>query len=260
MTAILRNESGRLVKGSLLLTGIIAITAAFFLAVFPGIQAEAEEFAEAFPDYLLGLLGLEDLTTLEGFAAGYIYPVAIILLVGIYVAYTAASMINEDVNARRMDLLLSNPISRESVILQKFGALWVPIVVINVGLFALMLIGAVVLGESISVTRFAMAHVLAVPYLLVCGAIGLLFSVVLRRVASAQGGALGVIFVLWILEGIAETNEMYEPIGVFTPSQYYDLNAILLHEEYAIADAGVLLLAAGVLLLVTIVIFVRRDI
>lgn len=260
MTAILREESRKLVRGTLLLSGALALTSVFFLGVFPAVREEAEVLQEAFPDYIVGLLGFEELHTFEGYAAAYIYPLMIILLVGIYIAYLAAGMINADIAERRMDLILSNPVSHESVVLQKFAGLWVPIVGLNVAIYAILLIGALVLDETIDPVLLVFAHLFAVPYLLVCGAIGMILSVFIDREASAQATALGAVFILWLLEGIAEMDETFEPIGLITPSGYYDPTAILVRQEYAWADAGVLLFGAALLVGIAVVRFVRRDI
>lgn len=260
MTAILRNESRKLLRGSGLLTGLIVVLSFFFLAVFPGIKEEAEAIRDLYPEYIVAILGFEELHTFEGFAAGYVYPLVMVVLAGIYVAYVAAGMINADIRDRKMDLTLSNPVSRESVVLQKVGALWVPLLVLNVGLFVVLVVGALLLGEPIDPLSFVMVHLFSVPYLLVCGGIGIVLSVVLDREGSAQAAALGLVFVLWLVDGIAEMSPDFELLGRVTPSRYYDPVAILVHEEYALLDAGVLLVAFLVLLGVAVVVFVRRDI
>ncbi|APX95126.1 ABC transporter permease subunit [Natronorubrum daqingense] len=260
MTAILRNESGRLVRGTLTLTGLLVVLSAFFLVVFPSIQEEAELFEEIYPEYVLELLGIEELHTIEGFLGGYIFPFVWVLLAGIYFAYVAAGMISRDIRTRRMDLTLSTPVSRESVVLQKVAALWVPLVALNGGLLAALLVGARVLEESLDPVALVMALALGIPYLLVCAGIGIVLSVIFDRVESAQATAFGLVFVLWLIDGLSHMNPDFEWVGELTPSRYYDPTAILVHEEYAFLDAGILLAAFLVLLGGAIAVFVRRDI
>ena len=259
MYAILRLESSRLLRPSALLVGLFALVAAFLFAAFPGFADEAELLDEAMPPVLEAFFGFEEIHTIEGFVAGYAYPLVWILFAGIFFAYVSAGTISREVSERQMDLTLSNPVSRESVVLQKIGALWVPLVVLNVGMVAIVLVGAAILGESIDPVVLVAAHLLSVPYLLVCAGIGLVFSVVIDRVASAQVGALGAVFVLWLMEGIAEMSPDYEWVGAVSPHRYYDPSAILVHEEYAVGDAGILLAGFLVLVAVATVIFARRD-
>ncbi|MFP8955588.1 ABC transporter permease subunit [Natrialbaceae archaeon A-CW3] len=260
MTAILRVESEKLVRGSLVLTGLFALLSSFFFVVFPAFAEEAEIIEEAFPAVLAVMLGIEEITTIEGFVGGYIFSVVWVLFAGIYFAYAAAGLIAEDVRVRRMDLLLSNPVSRESVVLQKVAALWVPLVTLNLGLFVVVYAAAAAIGETLDPVSLGVAHLLTVPYLLVCAGIGIVFSVTLDRVEGAQAGALGLVFILWLIEGLSETAPEYEWLGIVSPSRYYDPSAILVHEEYAFADAGILLVAFFVLLGIAILVFARRDI
>ncbi|MFW6448798.1 MAG: ABC transporter permease subunit [Halobacteriota archaeon] len=259
MTAIVRNESRGLMRGSVLMAGLLAVTVAFLLLVFPSIKAEAETVIDAYPAFMLNLLGIEELHTIEGFAAGYVIPFGLTLLGGVYLAYVASSMVVDDVRTRRMDLLLANPVSRESVVLQKFGALWVPTAALVGVVLVVVSVGAAAVGEPIDVGRLVLALAWAVPYLLVCGSLGLLLSVILDRVNAAQAGAIGVVFVLYLLEGLSGMDPAYDVLGWIAPSRYYDPNAALLRGEVAVADVAILVAAGVGLVGVAVVVFARKD-
>jgi len=260
MTAILRIESGKRVRQSFVLVGAFAILSAFLFAAFPAFADEAELFEEAFPEVFVALFAFEAMHTIEGFVGGYAYPMMWVLFTGLYFAYTSAGMIAGDIRERKMDLTLSNPVSRESVVLQKIGALWVPLVVLNVGLFVVVLVGSLAVDEWIDPVVLGMAHLLSIPYLLVCASLGLLLSVIVDRNETAEVGALALVFVLWLVDGIAEMSPNFEWLRYFTPSRYYDPSAILVHEEFALLDAAILLVAFAALVGIATAIFVRRDI
>lgn len=260
MTAILRFKSRKLLAQSVGLTAAFAALGVVFFAVFPAMQEEAELMEEAFPEYLTGLIGFEQIHLIEGFVGSYVYSFLWVLFVGLYFAYAGGGLIAADIRSRQMDLTLANPVSRESVLLQTFSALWVPLVVLNVGFGATTYVGALAVGESIAPGPLFMLHLLSVPFLLVCAAIGILLSVLLDREGSAQVTALGVVFMLWLVEGLSQIQSEYEWIGAVTPHRYYDPADILLHEEYAVLDATLLLAVAVAILSVATVAFVRRDI
>lgn len=260
MTAILRYESTKRVRESLVLTAVFAVLSLFLFAAFPGFADSAELLEEAFPDVLIGIFGFEAMHTIEGFVAGYTFPMVWVLFTGIYFAYTSAGMIAGEIRDRKIDLTLSNPVSRESVILQKVAALWVPLLVLNVGLYLVLYFGVMLVGESFDPVVLALAHLLSIPYLLVCAGIGLVLTVTVDRTETAEAAALGLVFVLWLVEGLAEMSPEYDWVGALTPRGYYDPGAILIHEEYALWDAGILLAVFGVLLGIALTIFVRRDI
>lgn len=260
MTAILREESRKRVRGSVVLVVVFGLFSALYFSMFPGIEEDIDELMEGFPDFFFDLFGIEALHTIEGFIAAEIYSFFWVVLLGLYFAYVSAGMIAKDIRERKMDLTLSNPVSRESVLLQKVASLWVPLVVLNVSVPIIVYVGALVIGESFNPVALAMAHLLSIPYLLVCAAIGTVLSVTFDRPRKAQVTALGLVFVLWLIEGVSNMNPDFEWIGDLTPSRYYDETGILVYEEYAFLDAAILLVVFLVLLGVAMLLFVRRDI
>ncbi|MXV63605.1 ABC transporter permease subunit [Natronorubrum sp. JWXQ-INN-674] len=260
MTAILRLESRKRVRGSVVLIAVFAVLSALYFSMFPGIQEEMDVFEDAFPEYMFDMFGIEQLHTIEGFIAAEIYSFFWSLLLAIYFAYVGAGLIASDVQDRKMDLTLSNPVSRESVVLQKVAALWVPVVALNVGVPIIVYVGALVIGESFNPVALAMVHLLSIPYLLVCAGIGLVLSVVVDHVRRARATALTLVFVLWLVDSVSRVDPDYEWIGTLTPSRYYEETDILVHEEYAFLDAGLLLAVFLVLIVVATVVFTRRDI
>lgn len=260
MTAILRVESRRRLRGALILTGAFVLISVFYFSLFPGFAEDAEEIADAFPEFMFDFFGIDALHTIEGFIAAEVYSFFWVLLVGVYFAYVGAGLIAADIRNRKMDLTLSNPVPRESVILQKISALWVPLVLLNGAVPVIVYVGSVVIDETMNPVAVAMVHLLSIPYLLVCAGIGLVFSVFFHRVRTARASAFGIVVLLWLVDGFAEMDPDLEWVGAFTPSRYYDPTAILVYEEYALLDAGILSFAFVTLVIVAILAFVRRDI
>ena len=260
MTAILRAESRQRIRGPILLTAVLWIFTVFYFSIFPGFADDADELVEGFPDYIFDLFGLDALHTIEGFIAAELYSFFWSLLVAIYFAYIGAGLIAGDIGSRKLDLTLSNPVSRESVLLQKVASLWVPLLILNVGVAVPVYLGSVIIGEPISPVALAMVHLLSVPYHLVCAAIGVLLSVVLAHVRTARSAAFGLVILLWLVDAFSRLQADFEWIGAFTPSRYWEETDILVHEEYAFLDAGILLVAFIVLIGVALFVFIRRDI
>lgn len=260
MTTILRMDSTRYLRSSLAMVAVLAIFAALYISMFPGFRDDAEELAEAFPDFIFDLFRIGELHTIEGFIAAEMYSFFWTILVGVYFAYLGAAMIAVDIHERRMDLVLSNPVSRESVLLQKVAALWTPLVILNVSIPAVLFGGSVLIGETIDPVALAMVHLLSVPYLLVCAGIGVVLSVVLGHPRSSKSAAIASVIVLWLVGAVSRMSPDYEWIASATPSHYYDYTAILVRGEYSLTNAGILLVAFVVLIAIALVIFIRRDI
>ncbi len=263
MTAILRNEARGLLPSSLALVGLFALFTTLYFSMFPEFAGDAEamqDVVDAFPEGMMEFFGIEALDTIEGFIAAELYSFFWILLVGIYFAYSSAGTIAGDVESRKMDLTLSNPVSRENVLTQKAAAYAVPLAVLNVSVPVMVYVGSRLIDEPIDPVSIVMVHLLSVPYLLVCVGIGLLLSVTVDREKTAQVTALGAVFTLWMLDGVSNLDADYEWLGYLTPSHYYSETDILVHQEYAFLDAAVLLLAFLLLYLTAAELFTRKDI
>ena len=198
-------------------------------------------------------------TTIEGFLAVELYQFFWVLMLGIYVAYQAGGLIAGDVERGRMDVLLAAPVFRRRVVVEKFLSLVSGVVVVNL-VVGLLVYGAVIaIGESISVADLAMVHLLSIPYLLACGAIGLLLSVLTDDSDVAKRGGLGAIFGLFLLETISQSADLGW-LGAISPTRYYDPTAVLVSGEYDLAGAAVLLAGTAALVAASAWWFRRKDI
>jgi len=257
---MLRYEGRKRLRGSVYLSIAMSALAALVIWVYPsfGSTFEGDELLEAYPDQLLQLFDVRTMTSLEGFLAFELYAFGWIILLGLYVAYLAAGRIASDIEHDRMDILLSLPVSRARTATELFGALAVPIVVVNLLPPVVVFVGGQAIGEPIAVADLLAVHLLSIPYLFACAGIGLVASVALDRADIAQRVALGVVFGLYLVESLLVGTD-YEPVGVVAPSRHYDPNAILLDSNYDPVGTALLVVMTGVLLAVSVAWFRRRD-
>jgi ABC-2 type transport system permease protein len=251
----------RRVKGSVALVAGLAVLTSLYVYMFPSISEgiDLDAYIEAMPPALRAAFGVQSLGSIEGFLAAELYSFGIVLLMGLYLAYSAASVIADDVEDERMDMLLALPVTRSKILLEKFAALLVPIVVVSVVLPVVVYLGVVAIGESISVSDLLMAHLLSVPYLLTTAAVGLLASVWFDRTSLAQRAAMGVVFGLFLIDSVV-TNTDFADLGVLSPTRYYDPAAVLVQSEYDLAGAAILLVATILLVGASRAYFRRKDI
>lgn len=259
-TAILRLESRRHARSAAVLSGVLTVFAILYVTIFPDLKSEAEQITEIFPAFILEMFGIEALDTIEGYVAAEMYSFFWTVLVGAYFAYLGSGMIAVDVHERRMDLTLANPVSRESVLLQKVAALWAPLAILNVPVWLVLFAGSNAVGEPIDGVALAMVHLLSVPYLLACAGLGLVLSVALGHPRQAKGAAVAVVILQWLVDAVARLSPAYEWVAWFTPTRYFAYTAILVHNEYDPVNAAVLLVGFLALVALAVVLFVRRDV
>lgn len=249
------------VRGGLALGVGLGLLAAMFVAMYPSITTgmDLDQYLEALPAAMVNAFGLRALNTIEGFVAAELYAWGWVILLGLYFAYSAASTVANDVERGRMDVLLSLPVTRGAVVRQKFLALLVPILLVNLLVLPVVYVGTVLIDEPIAFERLFAVHALSVPYLLTCGAVGLGFSVLFDRAAIAQRAAMGVIFGLFLVESVVTSTD-FAALGAVSPSRYYDPTAVLVDGSYDLGGAVVLLVAAVVLVAASQVWFATHDV
>jgi len=253
MLEIARYEASRKLRGALVLAVLVAAMVLLEIAIYPSIQhsgVDLDKYMASMPPAMQAAFGNASLTTIQGFLSIEIYQFLWLLLLGLYVAYQAGALIAEDVERDRMDVLLSMPVSRSSVLVEKFLSLLTTIVVLNVVTPVVVYVGTVAVGEPIPVSDLVMVHLLSIPYLLTCGALGLLLSVAFQRADLAQRTGLGLVFALFLVDSVSASANM-DWLGTISPTHYYDPSAILTSSTYDWTGAAVLLLATAALVLVS---------
>lgn len=255
-----RFESERLRAASAVIGLGLSAFGGMMTLIAPGILGDVDMVAlvEQFPAAMVEGMGLIHMGTIEGFIALELYEYVWLLGLGAYVAYTAAGFIAGDVETGRMDTLLAAPIARWHLLVEKYLALVTPILVVNILVFAGVAGALAVIEETIPLADLAAVHALSVPYLLACGAFGMLASVAAPGRRIAEGVAAGTIVGTFLFETLVVNTDL-EWLGGIGPMRYYDPLAILTESTYDVAGAAILLAAAVVLLAGSAWLFGRGD-
>lgn len=263
MFEVTRYEARRRVRGALVLTALLAVFALFVVYLYPSIAASGvdfETYIESLPPaFQEGFVGDASLTTVEGFLSTEMYQFLWLIMLGLYIAYSAGSIVASDVESGRMDMLLAAPVSRSRVLVEKYLALLVPILLVNLVTPFVVYGGLLAIGERVDTLSLFAVHLLSIPYLLACAGVGLLLSVLVDRAGVAQRGGMGIVFGLFLFDTLT-ANTDFDWLAVLSPTHYYSPIDILNDGTYDLGGALVLLAAAAALVLVSVVVFERRDI
>lgn len=255
-----RFEGKRRVRGTAILAVGLSLYSAFivwYFTVWEG--AEIEDLFQDMPPAMIEAFGIAELGSIEGFLGGQIYTFLWLLGLGIYFAYTGAGLVANDLEQGRMDLLGVLPLSRAKLLGEKFTALFVPLLVLNV-VVGIVIYGLVIaIGESVDPVHLIMAHTLSIPYFLVCAAIGMVLSVAVDRASVAERGAIGLIFLLWLGESVVSGTGDYSWLAYLSPTYYYEPTPVLIDGSYEAIHSLVLFGLFVVLFVIGIVLFKRRD-
>ncbi len=262
MFEITRYDLERRVTGTAVLSGLLAVLALFTVAFYPSVEASAgelEAYIENLPPAFRTMFGVESFATVEGFVATEFYQFGWVILLGMYFAYRAGGLVAGEVEDGRIDMLLSLPITRRRVVLERYVALVPTMVVVNVVAFLVVLAGVTAIGESVAFRDFVAVHALSIPYFLACAGIGLVLSVLTFDEDRAKRGSLGLVFGLFLVDSLSATTD-YDWIGAVSPTRFYDPTEILVMNDYCPVGATALLVGAAAVVFLAVELFRRSDI
>ena len=133
-------------------------------------------FTDEFPEILLALFGGGDMSTAEGFyqleTFGMMAPIAVMIVT---VVIGARALAGEE-KRRTMGLLLANPVSRSTVVLEKSAAMVLAGFVVGIATFAGVAAGSLVGGLGMNMGNIAATSLLVTLVGLVFGALALALS------------------------------------------------------------------------------------
>src|SRR5262249_4014249 len=133
------------------------------------------------------------------------------MLLGIYAGLAGASLLAEDEELGRMDLIMAHPISRRALFLGRVLALVAVMVCIHAIAWAGLAVGAYRTGMQISSLALVWPFLSLLAVVLLTTSLGLLFSMVLPARRFAGTAAIFVIVLSFFLTGFARVDESLEP-------------------------------------------------
>jgi len=240
----------------------VVLLAVLMAAFFPTIRdmPSIAEYMELLPAELMALFGGDfgDYTTPEGFLNGELFGFMYPLMLLIFTIGFASGAIAGEEEQGTLDLLLSHPIRRWKLVLEKSAAMVVSLFIIAAFLWAALLIAGAVIDMGLNPLRLAAVCFAGALLAIMFGTLALAVGCARGKKALAIGvaGALG--FVSYIVNALAPIVDWLEPFQKFSPFYYYN-STNPLGNGLDLGHAGVLVGLALVFLVVALASFQRRD-
>ncbi len=218
------------------------------------------EYADNLPEELWAFVGSagSGMSTPEGFyeveTFGMTVPIAIMVVT---IVIGSRGLAGEEAN-RTMGLLLSNPIKRRTVVLEKTYAMIALAFAVGFATWAGVWIGSLLGGLGISPFNIAAASLLGTMVGLVFGGVAMVLSAITGRVRVAVFGTVGIALVMFLINSISILNDKVEALAAFTPFDYYLSNEPLSNGMHW-GNLVVLCAAFAVLIVAAVFFFDRRD-
>ena len=218
------------------------------------------EFADQIPEAMYAFVGSTGgtMSTPEGFyeleTFGMMAPIAVMVVT---VAIGARALAGEEAN-RTMGLLLSNPIKRSTVLIEKVYAMVIYAIAVGFATWTGVWIGSMLGGLGMNPANIAAASALATLVGLVFGAIALLLSAATGRVRIAVFTTIGIALAAYLINSIAILNDTVEGLAALTPFDYYLTSEPLvngMHWGHGAVLLGIFVVLVGA----AVWLFDRRD-
>lgn len=253
----LRDDRSRLAWWSL---GLSAWTLVVVL-LYPTLEGLElfEQLIDKYPPFLRAFMGpLTDLTTLEGFLSIEFFAWAP-LLFAVYCIRGGVHAIRGEERQGSMDLLLGTPVTRWQVVVERYLALLLGLVVLTAASLGGIVVGIVATGASdAQLGRIIAATVNILPITAVMAALALLCSACLRRRPPPGPVVSAIVVVSYLVDGLAEISDRIASVRPVSMFHYY--GGLVLRDGLVARDVAVLGAAATVLVLLAGLAFQRRDI
>lgn len=250
-------------RRALLWWGIgLAILAAFTIAFYPsianapGFDSLLDEMPEAMARAFLG--EVTDLTSPTGYLNSQLFVFFLPLLFLVFAVSRGSSTIAGEEESGTLDLLLSYPVERWRVALDKFAAIVVATLVLAFVFWLALAISAVAIGMEISLLRMAEATLSAALLGMTFGALALALGCATGKRGLSIGVSSAVGTAAYFLNALVPLVEVLEPSRKLSPFYYY-MGADPLSNGLNPLHVAVLIGLTLVLLAVALVLFRRRD-
>jgi ABC-2 type transport system permease protein len=241
------------------LAGYVALIA----SVYPTVRdnPDLEKLVESYPEALKAFVafgGQFDFTSAAGYLGSELFSFMMpALFLVAAVGHGAGTLAGEEERGT-IDLLLSSPLSRTRVALEKLAAMCVELAALGAVLWLALWVGARAFSMEVSVAHLASATALLVVLALAYGAIAFMVAAATGRKTLAIGLTVALAVGAYLVNSLASLVEVLEPFQKATPFYHYAVADPLRqgldpwHTLFLLA-VGAVAAAAGVLL------FDRRD-
>jgi ABC-2 type transport system permease protein len=250
-------------RGVLILSVFLFFLALYACVMFSSLGDEMlSGFDEMFQNPAFKAFGksVTSLSTLEGLLTVELYQWGMEILLAGFAIFFAAGFISGEVESKTIDVLLANPVSRTRILLEKYLALVVMLVLVNVALFIGVAGGAFYIGEALDIKWVVYAHIFSMPYLLVVGSYSTLLSVIFDDSRRTSYVGFGILMGSFIINSLSITSQKYAQINRITLFYYYDVGKILVLHEVNWGHTLFLCALAVLFLVIAVIWFKRKDI
>ena len=242
--------------------GVVLLSAAM-TSFYPSISTNdaVKDYVDSFDPDLLALFGfteLLDITSGPGYLNAEMFSFMVPVLVIIFAVSLGAAAIAGEEDKRTMELLLTEPVSRSRVLLEKYAFLLAANAMLAVVVWLSLAIGAVAVGMDISMFKLAEATISSALLGLTFGSLAFAIGAFTGNRGLSLGVSAGTAAATYVINTLASIVDVLEPAKWLSPFFYYNGNVPILNGLDPL-HLSLLLLVIAVPAVAGYLAFLRRD-
>jgi len=260
---VFRFEFKQTIRSTLIWGSGLILFLVMFMSFYPVYSSEIEVIKPMFeriPEIVLKSMGvhIDTLFTALGF---YSFILMYIQLVATMQAIMIGlGVVGKEVRLKMSDFILTKPMTRSSILIQKCLAVFAHIGITWVVISALSYVMLIsVATETLNMTAFFLFTLSTLMLQVMFAGLGIFIAVLVRRLKSVVGVGLSVVFTLFVMNLMQAILD--EPwLRYFSPFQWFEKTYIFYNSSYEWPLFGMWALVTLVSLLGAYVVFTRKDI
>ena len=242
--------------------GIILLSTAM-TSFYPSISTNEsiQDYVDAFDPDLLALFGftdIVDITSGAGYLSAEMFSFMVPILFIVFAISLGAASIAGEEDRRTIEILLSEPISRRRVLLQKYAFLVAASVLLALVIWLSLAIGAIIVNMEVSMINLVAAVTSSTLLGLTFGSLAFAVGAITGNRGLSLGLSSGIAVATYVINTLASIADILEPARWISPFFYHGGNSPILN---GLDPFHVLLLIAAIAIPVTAGYFAyqRRD-
>ena len=213
--------------------GIIFLCAVM-TSFYPSISSNEsiQDYLDAFDADLLALFGFNeyvDITSGAGYLSAEMFSLMVPLLLIIFAITQGASAIAGEEDKRTIEILLTEPVSRQRVLLQKYAFLLAATILLGAVVWLCLAIGSPIVGMDVSMAKLAAAVASSTLLGIAFGSLAFSVGALTGNRGLSAGIAAGTGVATYVINTLATIVDVLAPTRWISPFYYHSGNTPILN-------------------------------
>lgn len=230
---------------------------AFYMLLWPSIEDSVSQISDNYPDALKEAFSLTTLSSPEQYLTVEQFSLILPFALAVFAIRAVAGAVNGAQERGYLDVLLSAPVSRRTIVLALFGVIGIELAGILLVAWAMTCLGSLAVGAGLDAGLAAAGYATVWPLAIFGAGIAMIITGMTRHAGAVTGLASGVLIAMYLVDLLGRLAQSIDAARYLSIFRYYGTAGIDGIDPIAFVGmtlAGVVLAVLGTWL------FERRDI